>query len=318
MYDSAQGQTLLHSLDLIQNSALRICCGAMKSTPIAAMQVECDVMPLELHRLALQVKFAIKVKATHGHVAERMFQNHWTDAYCKRKKETFGNRVPLAVKTEDYFNQLLVGIGQTASPKWAERPPWLARMPVIDTGLTNEVSKHDAPDMLAALTRLKIESYSDHDVHIYTDASRDTAGQLGIGFMLQTVAAQVALHFENNKRITDEVSVFTGKLTAIALAVQQFVELAPKEGWRSVAIFSDSLSTIQCFRRGRCVSRPNLFDQVATLLCSTEAKVMLVWVPSHIGVPGNERADLLAQRSEIETTPVKVGRSLHSSRPVYY
>ena len=95
----------------------------MKSTPIAAMQVECDVMPLELHRLALQVKFAIKVKATHGHVAERMFQNHWTDAYCKRKKETFGNRVPLAVKTEDYFNQLLVGIRQVASPQWAEHPP---------------------------------------------------------------------------------------------------------------------------------------------------------------------------------------------------
>lgn len=58
VYSSSQNVVLLEDLDKIQSRALRICCGAMKCTPIAAMQVECGVMPLALHRLALQTRFA--------------------------------------------------------------------------------------------------------------------------------------------------------------------------------------------------------------------------------------------------------------------
>jgi len=85
VYGSTQSEVLLGSLDIIQNRALRTCCGAMKCTPIAAMHVECRVMPLALHRLALQTRFAIKVKATPGHVVNTMVKAHWTDAYTKRR-----------------------------------------------------------------------------------------------------------------------------------------------------------------------------------------------------------------------------------------
>ena len=75
----------------------------MKCTPIASLQVECGVLPLKLHRLALQLRFAVKVKATKGHVAERLFEAHWTNAYMKRKSDVVGNRVSLTVKTERFF-----------------------------------------------------------------------------------------------------------------------------------------------------------------------------------------------------------------------
>jgi hypothetical protein len=41
-------------LQSIQAQALRICCGAMKGTATAAMQVECGEQPLHLRRLAQQ------------------------------------------------------------------------------------------------------------------------------------------------------------------------------------------------------------------------------------------------------------------------
>jgi len=103
VYGSAKNEVLLGSLDLIQNRALRTCCGAMKCTTTAAMHVECRKMPLALHRLDLQTRFAIKVKATSGHVANTMFKAHWTDAYMKQRREFFGNRVSLAVETEQFF-----------------------------------------------------------------------------------------------------------------------------------------------------------------------------------------------------------------------
>src|SRR6218665_2045895 len=54
---------LLKQLDTIQHTCLRICCGAMKSTPIHALQQECGEMPLSLRRHKLQLQYAVKLQA---------------------------------------------------------------------------------------------------------------------------------------------------------------------------------------------------------------------------------------------------------------
>ena len=71
-YDSASASQL-QRIDSIQYSALRLCCGAMKGTAAAALQVECGEIPLQLRRLQQQIKFASKVKATPTHVAKSIF-----------------------------------------------------------------------------------------------------------------------------------------------------------------------------------------------------------------------------------------------------
>ena len=49
VYDStAKSNTV--KLDRIQVQCLMSCCGALRSTQVAAMQVECGEMPLDLHR----------------------------------------------------------------------------------------------------------------------------------------------------------------------------------------------------------------------------------------------------------------------------
>lgn len=49
IYGSA-AKTCLSKLDVIQNQALRICCGAVKTTPVTDIQVEMGEMPLRLRR----------------------------------------------------------------------------------------------------------------------------------------------------------------------------------------------------------------------------------------------------------------------------
>ncbi len=46
VYDSA-AKTLL-KFDVIQAQALRLCCGAFKTTPVSALQVEVGEMPLQI------------------------------------------------------------------------------------------------------------------------------------------------------------------------------------------------------------------------------------------------------------------------------
>lgn len=43
-------KTGLKKLDSIQYQALRVCCGAQKTNPVSALQVEMGEMPLEIRR----------------------------------------------------------------------------------------------------------------------------------------------------------------------------------------------------------------------------------------------------------------------------
>ena len=152
-----------------------LACGTWRSTPIAPMQVECGEMPLQCRRLAQQIRFAVKVKATEGHVAQSVFREHWTTVYGNYDDRN----CPMAVKVDKYFQQR-GDSDKVAAPEWARVPPWTVRLPLVDTDLTREPSKHEQPFALATLARDKISMYGDR-VHIYTDASKGRGGRVGIG-----------------------------------------------------------------------------------------------------------------------------------------
>ena len=73
---------------------------------------------------------------------------------------------------------------------------------------------------------------------------------------------------------------------------------------RHYAIFTDLLSNIDNFTSTRSHSRPKLFAKLMDLIGTINSHVTLVWVPSHVGIEGNERADRLtyngSQRQEID------------------
>ena len=68
-YNTASS-TPLRKLDNIQNQAFSICCGTMKCSSSAALQVECGEMLLALRRESFTSKYAVKVKAIESHPAD--------------------------------------------------------------------------------------------------------------------------------------------------------------------------------------------------------------------------------------------------------
>ncbi len=50
-------ESLLMRLDVIQNQALRICCGAFKTSSVPTIQVEMGELPLELRRIQLMANY---------------------------------------------------------------------------------------------------------------------------------------------------------------------------------------------------------------------------------------------------------------------
>ena len=57
---------------------------------------------------------------------------------------------------------------------------WLIVPPRINDKLANEISKHEQPEALLAISNCFIDSYRDH-ARVYTDASQTVDGKVGIG-----------------------------------------------------------------------------------------------------------------------------------------
>lgn len=82
-------QSQLKKLDVIQAQALRLCCGAFKTTPVSALQVEMGEFPLELRMKQLMVNYWAGLHGhNNSHHTKEMLQDSWENG--KRLSENKG------------------------------------------------------------------------------------------------------------------------------------------------------------------------------------------------------------------------------------
>ena len=155
----------------------------MTTTSASALQVECgEARPFRLRRLQQQIKFAVKVKATASHIANRPTSSTIIGRLTNK---------PLAVKVNQFFEDL--DMTNVKGQRLGITPPWLVALPEVDRSLTLEVSKDEAPNILAALSRDKIDQK--YSLQIYTDASKDPSGKV----LLHSVVRVISRHRDGSQ-----------------------------------------------------------------------------------------------------------------------
>ena len=91
--------------------------------------------------------------------------------------------------------------------------------------------------------------------------------------------------------LPNEATVYTAELTAIILAVNQIKESNDKYNTKYV-IYSDSKSAIESLKR---YSNKNPLEikikQLINKLYVRGIIIEVCWIPAHVGIPGNEKAD---------------------------
>ena len=276
------------TLDTIQAKALRICCGAMKGTALAALQNECGEMPLSLRRHKQQLDYCIKIKHSINHPVQCVFEDHWTNHFglTAAKPE---NR-SIFCNVSDFFDEYKGVIEQTRP---VLSPPWCVKAVSVDLSLSRLIKKSDPPGSIKAFTLERISLY-ENSLCIYTDGSKNSGGHVGCSFCVPDVNVMCSV------RLSDNLSVFTAELVAIKLGVEWIMQSEQRgslEDNRSVVIFTDSLSSLQSLDSQESESRPNLVRETLALFNELKSQVTVVWIPGHSGIKGNDLADRLAKEA---------------------
>ena len=162
-----------------------------------------------------------------------------------------------------------------------ECPPWLLQQPNILFNLSDLRKGDTCPLIFQRMLQELFSRFSRHR-KVYTYGTKEDK---------RTAISFVYDDHEFSCRINDEASICTAELLAIEAAVDYIYESSDEE----FMIITDSLSSLQALKSQK-LNNPivsNILHMCHYL--SRHKDIVFCWVPSHIGIQGNELADVLAK-----------------------
>ena len=280
IYGSAR-KSYLQMLDTVHNQGLRLALGAFRTSPVSSLNVEADEPSLWLRRETLSLQFAIRVAANPSNPAfEVAFPPQFQEYYERKPNaiKSFGLRIaPLLESTN-------INIKNIQKHSFSDIPSWCITKPTILFDLHN--SRKSLPDSyLMKQNFQELQSRLSDYQHIYTDGSKveDKVG-----------CAYISGSHHEKIRLPDGSSIFTAESKAIDMALDYVMNNSLENKF---VIFSDSLSVLKSLNHttSKNPKIQNVIEKHHEL--SKTKEILFCWLPSHVGIKGNEAADVKAKAS---------------------
>nr|XP_053624902.1 uncharacterized protein LOC128683363 [Plodia interpunctella] len=282
-------QTHLKKLDKVQNQALRIIGGFLKSTPIHVMESELSIPPLYIRRVQLAYKHCLKFQSISENESVNLLDKLSTLCqfkYWKKKKK------PLLVECYEKTKHEI--IHSSAPLEMFTLNTWVSsieyKIEINLKAVKQAKASYDASVLKFEIMNEIQEKYRGWHM-LFTDGSKSDEGA-GAAFYDCTT------NFSEGFKVDPCLSIMSVELIAILKAVSYIRGL----GIQRCVIFTDSKSALQ--HLARCASGNSrgisiAYDILALLyeVVQTDVELRLQWVPSHIGLVGNEKVDSLAKEA---------------------
>jgi ribonuclease HI len=266
-------------LDPVQNLALRTCLGAFRTSPVESLQVEANEPPLSLRRKKLALQYATKVLSNPKNPTYNSIFNPQFEHVFLRKPNAIP---PLSIRIQQYLLAIQINTSAIAQFEFPTIPPWLLYKPNILMQLHANMKSDTAPDVFKQLFCEVVEEFLDH-IQLYTDGSKE-GNRVACAMVTGSTLFQC--------RLPDRCSIFTAELRAILLALD-FIEGSHHDKF---LILSDSLSSLQSIKNCN-LDHPltRLILEKCHIFYEMGKNVSFCWLPSHVGIKGNEKADSAAR-----------------------
>ena len=276
VYSSAS-PSLLNLLDPVHHLGLRLALGAFRSSPVESLYAESGIPSLSRRRALLSLRWyanSLQFPSSALNIPPSL-------------PTLFASRPRLPLPFPLRMHALL---SHPSSPTLGIlpfyshiTPPWLIPPPSICTSVYPTSPKSNTPPCLLRSHFLAhLPTHSD-SIHIYTDGSKSPSN------------SSFAILFPDTfyqYRLPTESSVLTTELYAILFALRHLFRLPSP----SFTIFTDSwssLSLLSSFSSSHPLVR-EIQDWLFRL--SVRRKhIRFCWVPSHVGIAGNDKVDSLAR-----------------------
>ena len=286
----------LKSLDAIHHQGLRIALGAFRTSPVYSLYAEAGECSLEHRRIKLSMNYYLRLSSSPENPAYQCVFNPPFKTKFEQSPsclEPFGLRILQHVEDAEIDSSSIC-----TNNKVSETPSWHLESANVNFDLTQH-RKQITSNVVYKQSFLEMCANFPNHRKIFTDGSKTDEG-----------VGCAALSFSETKpkklslRLPADASIYTAELKALILALK----LAYQSTEKSFLILSDSLSALQAIA-SRSFGHPLLFEfhELHTSLLHDNFNICFAWVPSHVGIRGNEMVDNIAKESiedEVSSTGI--------------
>ena len=192
---------------------------------------------------------------------------------------------PLSLRVQPHLDAAKLSMERVEITVPPLTPPWMLETPEVNLWLT-DFEKSDTNDAVYLSLFNELSSRYKDFYKIFTDGSK-SSDKVG-------AASAAGVEFEKvfKTGMPSCSSIYSAELQALILALKMVYQSKRK----NFLILSDSLSSLTSIKE-RKLDHPFLLDffEYYKMLCEEGKRVVLAWVPSHVGIRGNTAADTAAK-----------------------
>ena len=294
VYGSAR-KSYLSMLDTVHHQGLRLALGAFRTSPVESLYVEAEEPSLYLRREKLTLQYAIRLAANPSNPAHKVTFPPYISDELLQLYESKPNAIrSFGLRVAPLLTSAKIKQDKIEKHSVSEIPPWCIRKPTVNLTLHTGKKSESNPHFLKENFHQLQSHFSDYHF-IYTDGSKED-NKVGCATYSKDACKTL--------RLPDGSSIFTAEAKAIDLALD-FINNC--NSYNKFVIFSDSLSVLQALNHTMSKNQ-----QIQNILLKhhsiSEFKtIVYCWVPSHVGIYGNEQVDKKAKESlSLEQTDFKI------------
>ena len=292
-------KTCKAKLDKVQNLSLRIIHGALKSTPVKITEKTADLPPLEKRRELKVLAQGEKMKRLPAHPLHDKLKE---EPMNRLKRRSINHVIKdLQLQHQEILPDSMESVESLRITPWSPQKRTLQIRKTVP-GIELKATQSAEVQRVLTLEMLDCTYPSSTWTRVYTDGSaQDATKNGGSGALLkhpddtaQTISVPAGALCTN----------YRAEVHALTAATDCLIKSNKKK--TATVLLTDSLSALQSLESGKadpltCKLMENLH------ILDRSRKIVLQWIPAHVGIVGNETADQLAREgSKLQQPEVRI------------
>lgn len=289
IYNSAS-RTRLKQLDPVHHLGVRLAIGAYRTSPTISILSDAGMMPLSYRRDIQTLVYGVKAITLPSHPLNGKLSS--LDSLTRPK-----TTLSLVNRFKKLCSTFGINVKNIYLRGFHHIPSWIIGEVQVDLSMARIQKTNATPIQFQKEFLSKASEYVGYHF-IYTDGSK-YANNVG--------CAVFSTHYSRQIRLSDQASIFTAELIAISSAIDYAIN---NDNFHKYLIITDSMSSVQALQN--IFSENPLIQKIHELLTISKRNnktIRFLWVPSHMGISGNEIVDQLAK--EATKCPEYQGKVTH-------